>query len=244
MRRYDIVFGILLTLPIIDFALAAPVLVKEKRHAYVYAAQVPKDVVTVLEKRGEDQLLNELFDFEGFESPYAHASSSSAPPRPDHESKVDLAAPGPKLAPPKVNPVPSTEPSSLSSKPTSSLTKGEASNLDYFAKLAKAYFKENPKAVGSPKAFSWSTSAPPRPAHRPKLDVPARGPNLASPTVNSAPLMGPPTGSSMKGATGNFDTFAELQKWYIKGGINDLNKPSSQGQEYIDFKTMPKPVEQ
>ena len=47
----------------------------------------------------------------------------------------------------------------------------------------------------------------------------------------------------MKGATGNFDTFAELEKWYIKGRINNLNKPSSLGQKYIDFKAGPKPVE-
>jgi hypothetical protein len=94
-------FGILLTLPIIDFkfALAAPVLVQEKRHACVDAVHSPKDVVTVLEKRVEEddtwKLLEDLF---GHKLPDADAPLSPAPPLPDHGSKVDVPAPKPNLA--------------------------------------------------------------------------------------------------------------------------------------------------
>jgi hypothetical protein len=52
MRRYDIVSGILLVLPIVDFALAAPILVQEKqRRASVDLVPRPKDVITVFGKR-------------------------------------------------------------------------------------------------------------------------------------------------------------------------------------------------
>ena len=50
MRRYDLVFGILLILSIIDrdFALAAPVLVQEKRQAGVDVLHIPKYAIIVL----------------------------------------------------------------------------------------------------------------------------------------------------------------------------------------------------
>ena len=51
MRRYDIVFGIILILYIIDFALAAPVLVQEKRQAYADVVHTPKGARTALRKR-------------------------------------------------------------------------------------------------------------------------------------------------------------------------------------------------
>lgn len=51
MRRYHLVTLILLLISAIDFALAAPVLVQEKRQAPVDVAGTPKDVTTVLEKR-------------------------------------------------------------------------------------------------------------------------------------------------------------------------------------------------
>jgi hypothetical protein len=51
MRRYYIVSGIFLILPIIDFALAAPVLVQEKRQTGVDMVHISKDVITVLERR-------------------------------------------------------------------------------------------------------------------------------------------------------------------------------------------------
>jgi hypothetical protein len=99
MRRRDIVSGILLILSIIDFALTAPVLVQEKRQACVQVAHISKDVITVLGKRGNDELEKFVEDYfksvgKPFESSDAHASSSSAPPPgPDHGSTNVVQAP-------------------------------------------------------------------------------------------------------------------------------------------------------
>jgi len=51
MRGYNIVSGILLVLPIINFAVAAPALLPEKRQAGVDMAHIPEDAVTMLGKR-------------------------------------------------------------------------------------------------------------------------------------------------------------------------------------------------
>jgi hypothetical protein len=56
MRRYDIISAILLILSIIDVALAAPVLVQKKRQAGINVVHLPKDVITVLGKRGDDDV--------------------------------------------------------------------------------------------------------------------------------------------------------------------------------------------
>jgi hypothetical protein len=88
MRRYDIVLGILLILSIIDFALPAPVLVQEKRQARVDVVHIPRDVITVLWKRGEEelaQLMEEYFkQLKSVHPQAAHASSSSVPLGPGH----------------------------------------------------------------------------------------------------------------------------------------------------------------
>ena len=62
MRRYSIVSGILLVLPIIDFAAAAPALVVEKRQAGVDVALIPEDAVTVLGKRAGTEELGNLLE--------------------------------------------------------------------------------------------------------------------------------------------------------------------------------------
>ena len=56
MRRHNILTGILLMLATIDFALAAPVLVQEKHEAHADVVHVPKDVITVVEKRWDEEL--------------------------------------------------------------------------------------------------------------------------------------------------------------------------------------------
>jgi hypothetical protein len=96
MRRYDIVCGITLILSIINFALAAPVLVQEKRQTDVDVTHMPQDVIAVLEKRGGEEIekLAEEYLKTGekpIESSDGHASqssaqSNSAPPGPDHGS--------------------------------------------------------------------------------------------------------------------------------------------------------------
>ena len=127
MRRYGIVSGILLILFIIDFAIAAPVLVQEKRQAVVNVAYIPKDMVTVLGKRGDDELeklAEEYFKTWGrpMDSSDAHASSSSAAPGPDHGSTDVVQAPAPNPASSTANPEPLIEPSCpLSTMPMSGL---------------------------------------------------------------------------------------------------------------------------
>jgi hypothetical protein len=58
MRRYNKVSWIFLILTVITFALAAPVLVQDKRQAWVDVVHVPEDVVTILGKRIMDEDLN------------------------------------------------------------------------------------------------------------------------------------------------------------------------------------------
>ena len=84
MRRYNIVSGILLILSVIDFALAAPVLVQEKRQASVDGVHIPRDAITVLGKRGNaelEKLLDEYFKAMGKQvgASDTHVLSSSAP---------------------------------------------------------------------------------------------------------------------------------------------------------------------
>jgi hypothetical protein len=112
MRRYDIVSGILLILSIIDFALAAPVLVQEKRQASVDVLHTLKDVITVLGKRGDawlEKFVDDYFKGTKMEnsvvSSDAHsssgaassglASSSSAPLGFEHGSTNVVQAPAP-----------------------------------------------------------------------------------------------------------------------------------------------------
>ncbi|KAI0274464.1 hypothetical protein BGY98DRAFT_1188510 [Russula aff. rugulosa BPL654] len=118
MRRYDIVTGILLVLSIIDFALAAPVLVQEKHQAHVDAVHIPKDLTTILGKRLDEDLEKlgeEYFKTSGksIDSSGTHSSSSSAPSGPeppDHGSTNDVP-PTPNLASSTTNPDPSMDPS-------------------------------------------------------------------------------------------------------------------------------------
>jgi hypothetical protein len=127
MRRYDIVSGILLIISMIDFkfALAAPILVQEKRQGLVDVAHiVPKDVITVLGKRGDEELGElgeEYFKTWGnpVESSGTHSSSSSAPSGPDHGSTNVMQPPAPNLASSTASPDPLMEPSSCSSSTSS-----------------------------------------------------------------------------------------------------------------------------
>ena len=96
MRRYGVVSGTIFILSIIPFVLAAPVLVQEKRQAYV---EIPKDVISVLGKRGDTvgDLLDEFHKamVEQAEWSKAHASSSSVSSEPDYGSTGVVQAPPP-----------------------------------------------------------------------------------------------------------------------------------------------------
>jgi hypothetical protein len=122
MRRYRIISGILLILSIIDFALAAPVLVQEKRQARVDVVHVSRDVMTVLGKRWVQWLPELLDEFSTrlpmgnpVESSEAHTLSSSTQPGPEHELTNEVEAPAQNPASSTANSNPLTEPSSPSS---------------------------------------------------------------------------------------------------------------------------------
>jgi len=109
MRRYDIVSGILLILSTVDFALAAPVLVQEKRQACVDVVHIPRDVITVLGKRGGEELENLAEEYlkalaKPAESSDAHASSGSVQPGPYRGSTNVMHVPGPNPASSTANP--------------------------------------------------------------------------------------------------------------------------------------------
>jgi hypothetical protein len=106
MRQYDIFSGILLILSIIDFALAAPVPVREKRQACIDVVHIPRDAITVLGQRGGEDLdkfaslMEEYLKTSGkpVESSDAHGSSSLAPPGPDIGPTNVVQAPVPNPA--------------------------------------------------------------------------------------------------------------------------------------------------
>jgi len=109
MRWYNIASGTLLILSIVDSALAAPVLVQEKRQARVDVVHIPE--TTVLGKRGVNplNLLWESWDkyapklWAGGKPgepslPVTHAPSSSAPSEPNYgltDVAVDVHTPQP-----------------------------------------------------------------------------------------------------------------------------------------------------
>ncbi|KAI0276449.1 hypothetical protein BGY98DRAFT_704983 [Russula aff. rugulosa BPL654] len=122
MRRFIIVSGILLILPVIDFALAAPVLVRENRRACVDVIHRPEDMITVLGKRVDDPL-DPMFEnyFESIwgkpkESSATPASLSPTPSELDYELTDIVQAPAPNSGPSTANPNHAlVEPSSPSS---------------------------------------------------------------------------------------------------------------------------------
>lgn len=105
MRRYDIVFGILLILSTISFAIAAPVLVQEKRQAWINVEHiVPRGVITVLEKRGLLEEIGKLVKYfktlgQTTDESAAQASSSSASLGIDHDSTNVAQAPALDVGP-------------------------------------------------------------------------------------------------------------------------------------------------
>jgi hypothetical protein len=179
MRRSDIVFAILLIFSVIDFALAAPVQVQEKGQAWVNVDHIPRDVMTVLSKRGSDEmekLVKELFGTwdKQVESSDAHALSSSAPPVPDHGSMNDVEAPVPNSASSPTNPEPLIEPLTLSD--------GTDTLMD---ELLGAW----DKPVESSDAHASSSSAPPVLDHGSMDSGKAPAPNPASSPSNLDPSM-------------------------------------------------------
>ena len=100
MRLYNIA---LVILPIINIALAAPVLEQENPRAGIDVVQIPN----VLGKRiGEEELQKVGAEFfkSSEKSSDAHVSSSSAQPGPDHGLTNDAGPPSPNPEPSTANP--------------------------------------------------------------------------------------------------------------------------------------------
>ncbi|KAF8491697.1 hypothetical protein F5888DRAFT_964567 [Russula emetica] len=167
MRRYNIVSGILLILSMIDFTLAAPVLVQEKRQTFVDAVHVlPKDVITVLGKRGEEDMWEEYINIlENLES-----SSSSSLSEPHHESTNVVQPPSrPNSGSSTANPNPPlVEPASSSYKgydesdwpqytPTSS---GYSSDREFTEAHASALQPNHPRPSTDSDSDSDSSTDP------------------------------------------------------------------------------------
>jgi hypothetical protein len=104
MRRYYIFSGILLILPIIDFAIAAPVSVQEDRQAYVDVVHIPEEAMSMLGKRMEfNELWNKFLtdpDKKYFPKPEGSRPTPSALPAP---AWMDVQ-PLPEEPPPLSNP--------------------------------------------------------------------------------------------------------------------------------------------
>jgi hypothetical protein len=139
MRRYYAVSGILLILPIIDFALAAPVLVPEKRQKGTGVNVVhTEDATTMLGKRGDE--LNELWlklfgdsedHFAKPEESSAARPSSSSPPSGPADGWTDITQPLPSI-PEEPSPVSSPDRDHTPPQP-GSLTESGYESMDWDA---------------------------------------------------------------------------------------------------------------
>jgi hypothetical protein len=131
MRRYNTVPLILLILPIINFALAAPLPTPEGEKVYVDVGHVPKDVITVLGKRGDElDKLAKLFDnfdrwwgdSEDWGYPPEDPGSSSALHPPSSSAPLESGQGSTQVHVPPANPASLTEsdrdPESLVSHPS------------------------------------------------------------------------------------------------------------------------------
>jgi len=97
MRRHYIASGILLILPIIDFAVAAPALVREKLQAGVDVVRIPEDAVTTLGKRGDRY--EQWFEYveNHFAKPEAPPSARPLSSSPPYEWGTEVRKPLPSI---------------------------------------------------------------------------------------------------------------------------------------------------
>jgi hypothetical protein len=98
MHRHHIVSGLLLILPIINFALGAPALapVKQELEAGAVEVHIPEDAVTVLKRRGRDSIERLFANLKISLDPRPSSSSSSSRPSgpaPAHAQQPNSAGP-------------------------------------------------------------------------------------------------------------------------------------------------------
>jgi hypothetical protein len=95
MHRHNIVPWILIILTVSTFALAAPVLIQEKRQSCVDEVRVPRDVITVLGKRAQGDNVYLLLD--GFENVLGEPVENVPLPNLPEEYVPEVHAPQPNL---------------------------------------------------------------------------------------------------------------------------------------------------
>ena len=161
MRRHYIISGILLIFSIIDFAVAAPALVPQKRQAVVHVVRIPQDAITMLRKRVDsfDELLLELFGVPGErsakpESSSAARPSSSLPPSRPADGWTDLKQPLPSIP---------EEPSPVSSPDHASPSPDHAMN-ELWLHLFGDSGGDIARPEGLPVTPPWTILPPSRPA--------------------------------------------------------------------------------
>jgi len=109
MRPYYIVTGILLILPIIDFAVAAPVSVQEKPQLGVDAVHIPEDAIIMLKRGDEWKLWLDILRYDLAKAKGAKPESSSSPPSGPAHGSTGVEQPAPPSVPKEPSPVSSPD---------------------------------------------------------------------------------------------------------------------------------------
>ena len=226
MRWYDIAFGVLLILSIIDFALAAPVLVQEKSRAQVHVAHMAKDAKALYGKRGSEQLdkFKKLAEdyFEKWGKPvwwpeeHASTTTSSSSVPSGHKTSDDFKKVAEDYFEKWGKPV--WWPEEHASTASSSSVPSGHKRLDEFKKLAEDYFAKGGKPVWWPNEHGSSSSAPPVPDHGPINDVKAPAPNPALSPAHPDPLNPSPIANSMPVAQGDAQSESDYEWLYDGNG--------------------------
>jgi hypothetical protein len=124
MRRHHIVSGILLILPIIDFAVAVPVPVQKKSQASINVVHIPEDAMTMLGKRADDSEYEKLV-LELFGVPKSPESSPDRPPSSPPPLAPADGFTNVKLPLPSIPEESSLEPSPSTTSSTEEFSEGE-----------------------------------------------------------------------------------------------------------------------
>ncbi|KAN0123184.1 hypothetical protein V8E52_003137 [Russula decolorans] len=243
MQRYDIVSGILLILSIIDFALAAPVLVQDKRQACVDMVHVPRDAIAVLGKRGDEELekvAEEYFktSVKPVESSDAHASSSSAPLGPDHGSTNVVQAPPPNPALSTANPNPLMEPSSPSSPIVPESESSALSDSEDYGWLFEPEGDDNiHTATSSGHGLDHElSSVPTGPDHGSTNVVHDPAPNPASSTANPNPVIELSSSESLPTASSALSNSKNKWLFELQGGhVIHFSQPNPNKRPWTDM---------
>jgi hypothetical protein len=151
-----IVSGIFLILPIINFAVAAPVLVQEKLQARVDVVHIPKHAVTMLGKRA-GELDEILWDAEGhyFVRPeYSAKPGESSATRPSSGSRPSGLGSGPTDVEQPQPSIPE-QPSQVSSLHSAPLSASDEEWLNLKLGQAESHLSPNPNRAPQSASDEW-----------------------------------------------------------------------------------------